>query len=106
MDVPLDRFRPPVEERLAYQQFLLSWQDENKKHKPLAVVENRQTRDYVEHFFNKLAQKVGGIPSNLKGQSCRDVIDVFLDFPGLTILREANDEDALQLARTQTRGQS
>jgi hypothetical protein len=96
--VPLQKFKRPLEELMAYEQFLLRWED-NKVRKPLAV-RLQADQQFVDSFFGALCREVDGIPSNLK-IAASPIVRVFYD---LKILREANDEDQLKFIREQKRG--
>jgi hypothetical protein len=103
----LDRFQSPVEDRLAYEHYLLHWKDETEKEpekrlKPLAVTQSpdENVQKMVQSFFNSLSQEVNGVPSYL--QRASPVIRTLLRFPmphGVKLLCEANDEDALKEIR-------
>jgi len=92
--VDLDKFRPPIEERDAYQFFLLNW-FENGKTVPLVVVES-ETKG-VKALFDQLSAKVAGVPSNLS--PARDIVEFYLFLArqnAFTVLQEARDDALLR----------
>jgi hypothetical protein len=104
----LGRFRP-VEDRLAYMQFLLRykqldggvWVD-----RPLTVVPHRARQPLVDSFFRFVRTHVGGVPSNLQ-VSMPGMVDAALQQEaGWEILQDADDEAALEVVEQAERGLS
>jgi len=95
--VALQRFKPPVEDLMAYEQYLLRWEDK-KVRQPLAV-KLQADQKFVTSFFKLLSSEVEGIPSNLR-MAASPIVRTFIE---LGILREANDEDQLRTIRQQPR---
>jgi hypothetical protein len=95
--VELGRFRPKLEERQAYQHYLLHWRDGDRL-RPLVV--EGQRADWV---FGKLERAVRGIPSNLILRAPLTV-DALLDTDAdVTLLREADDLAVLAVAKDNVR---
>ena len=94
----LGPFKPTIEERQAYQHYLLNWRTDGKL-RPL--VAEMTLSDWV---FSKLTAEVAGIPSNLLLKA-PPVIRTFLGAPKPfpAILRDADDQTALAQARGEIR---
>jgi hypothetical protein len=93
--VELGRFKP-LEERLAYEHFLLQWRDykNNNQERPLCV--DRATEETsVDRFFAGLTGQVEGIPSFLDPKGS-PIIRFCLD-SGYKVLHEADDSAQLNL---------
>ena len=88
--VHLRAFRSPIEDRLAYRQFLLHWET------PLVLADLDADDDHVERIFTVLRNLVRGVPSRLERSSTNpDVMATVEALRTLGHLREARDEDAL-----------
>lgn len=103
----LEPFRPPVEEPIAYQHYLLHWYDEKSlKARPLTVDE-RST--LYELFLKQLSEQVKGIPYRLRpGEDGSKLVRLYLEIsqamPDRGVLRPADDEDRLKLVRARVGG--
>jgi predicted Rdx family selenoprotein len=99
---PLKIFQPPLEARVAYQFFLSRWKDENEADLPLTIIQNIEP-EFAERFFENLAKRVKGVPSQLTSGVTTEYIRGVLDHP-FKLLQQANDEHLLELIEQQRRG--
>ncbi|HSM54967.1 MAG TPA: CHAT domain-containing protein [Candidatus Sulfomarinibacteraceae bacterium] len=97
----LKPFQPPLEERLAYETYLLHWRDENHA-RPLVIPHTAQTAA-VDVLLGKLRDCFQGIPSylNVKSHDAQLIISAYigmLDFltPENRPLKFADDEDVVR----------
>ena len=102
--MPLKKFEPPREDRLAYEYYLLHWRheggDQDGKRQPLTLVEGLP-KELEAYFFNRFNTEVNGVPSRMEIEA-RTIVRAILPMP-IKVLREANDEDFIALMK-QTRG--
>jgi hypothetical protein len=96
--VDLGRFKPTLEERQAYQHYLLHWRSGDR---PRPLVPAAAGGDWL---FAKLEKEVRGIPSEL-ALKAPALIRALLDPPGdwPAILHDANDTAVLAQAREEPR---
>ena len=97
----LKEFREPEEERQAYLQFLLRYQDADRKPRPLTVARRRDAKydEVVDFVVKKLRQKVKGVPSNLAIHAPAEIEELLDVPPWYATLQEADDEQALRSFR-------
>lgn len=93
--VSLERFRAGGEELLAYKQYLLHWRD-NGTPRPLTLG-LPDDNQFVQWFFRQMSREVQGYPSELRLKG-PVVVRTAQDLP-VTVLRPADDDDALLAAR-------
>ncbi|MBV9958802.1 MAG: CHAT domain-containing protein [Acidobacteria bacterium] len=93
--VPLKKFEPPREDRLAYAYYLLNWRHEGGeqegKRYPLTLVEGL-TKEWEDYVFGSFNDEVKGVPSKMNIEA-RAVVRAIRRVPSPKLLREANDED-------------
>jgi hypothetical protein len=104
--VELERFRSPDPVAfskvdldplaLIYQQYLMHL-------KPPVVIKAAAAGDTLQWFLQKLHEKVDGVPSKLEiGRDNDDVatvVDMALNFPGASVLDQADDDDLMARIR-------
>lgn len=103
----LEPFRPPVEEGIAYQHYLMHWYDEKSLEARPLTVNERST--LCEVFLRQLSEDVKGIPYRLKpdeegSKLVRRWLEISQADPDRAVLRPADDEDRLRLVRAQAGG--
>jgi hypothetical protein len=93
--IPLKAFQPPLEDRLAYEFYLLNWRTTEGERKPLVISESPENEPWVKWFLDAMTENVRGIPSKLETASF--VVSWALKAPTFPpVLIEADDEAALK----------
>lgn len=90
----LEHFKEDTIERLAYEYFLLHWQDLNEQERPLVVSPTAQPA-MVNWFFGQLQQKVKGVPSYLESPEAQDWIGGALALPQEAMVLQVADDETL-----------
>jgi CHAT domain len=89
----LTEFRSPTETRLAYENFLMHWRDDQQV--PVALVPATENKEQVFCLFEALEEEICGIPDNLDRTEVRAVLK-YARKQKPQALRDASDDEQLR----------
>ncbi|MBV9958269.1 MAG: CHAT domain-containing protein [Acidobacteria bacterium] len=99
LEASIDKFKPLLAARLAYEHFLFYWR--NAEGNRISLVPVRDNKEVVASFFVGLRAIIGEVPSNFMNSQVSNLINMYLDpaeFPK-PVLREAKDDEMLEMVK-------